>query len=209
MSGEFKEWKPDSPCDNRVWEFTRGYRVRDAGKHENQEQFRAFQFYLNCGGQRTIVSTAEFMDVVPQTISNWAKTYNWDKRCVAWDKKQLALALKDHNKMERSRHRKAIQDFRESNEQQARQMMDVSNDLMGIIQKRIIKAEAEGEDIPMHLISGLMRAAANISDSGRQAWATSLGVTELMQVVDQELEEVQVEVMDPEHDEAFDIPVEE
>ena len=88
-------------------------------------------------------------------------------------------------------------------------MMETSADLMAIIQKRIIKAEAEGEDIPMGLISGLMRAAANISDSGRQSWATALGVGQLMAVVDQELEEVQVQVMDESEDEAYDIPVEE
>ena len=68
-------------------------------------------------------------------------------------------------------------------------MMDVSNDLMNIIQRRIAKAEEEDENIPMGLLSGLMRAASQISDTGRQAWATSLGVSELMQVVDQELEE--------------------
>jgi hypothetical protein len=80
---------------------------------------------------------------------------------------------------------------------------------MRIIQKRIIEAEAEGEKIPMGLVSGLMRAAANISDSGRQSWATALGVGQLMQVVDQELEEVQVEIMDEADDEAYQIPVEE
>ena len=88
-------------------------------------------------------------------------------------------------------------------------MMDVSGDLMNIIQKRIIKAEAEGEDIPMGLLSGLMRAAANISDSGRQSWATALGVGQLMEVVDQELEEVQVEVLEDEVDEAYEIPLDE
>lgn len=88
-------------------------------------------------------------------------------------------------------------------------MMEVSADLMAIIQKRIIQADAEGENIPMGLVSGLMRAAANISDSGRQSWATALGVGQLMQVVDQELEEVQVEIMDEEEDEAYDIPIEE
>ena len=88
-------------------------------------------------------------------------------------------------------------------------MMETSADLMNIIQKRILKAEAEGEDIPMGLISGLMRAAANISDSGRQSWATALGVGQLMQVVDQELEEVQVEILEEADDEAYDIPVEE
>ena len=88
-------------------------------------------------------------------------------------------------------------------------MMEVSADLMAIIQKRIIQADAEGENIPMGLLSGLMRAAANISDSGRQSWATALGVGQLMQVVDQELEEVQVEIMDEDQDEAYDIPIEE
>ena len=88
-------------------------------------------------------------------------------------------------------------------------MMETSADLMAIIRKRIIEAEVEGEKIPMGLISGLMRAAANISDSGRQSWATALGVGQLMTVVEQELEEVQVEVMDEEEDEAYDIPVEE
>ena len=55
----------------------------------------------------------------------------------------------------------------------------------------------------------MVMAAANISDSGRQSWATALGVGQLMQVVDQELEEVQVEILNEEDDEAYDIPVEE
>ena len=61
----------------------------------------------------------------------------------------------------------------------------------------------------MGLLSGLMRAAANISDTGRQSWATSLGVGQLMSVVDQELEEVQVEIIDEEVDEAYNIPLDE
>ena len=88
-------------------------------------------------------------------------------------------------------------------------MMEVSGDLMGIIQKRLIQAEAEGENIPMGLISGLMRAAANISDSGRQSWATALGVGQLMEVVETELEEVQVQVLEESDDEAYDIPLDE
>ena len=84
-------------------------------------------------------------------------------------------------------------------------MMDVSNDLMNIIQRRIAKAEEADENIPMGLLSGLMRAASQISDTGRQAWATSLGVSELMQVVDAELEEAaNVEEVD-----VYEIPLDE
>ena len=205
----WKEWKPDKPRDHRIWEYKRGYKVNDVGRHESSEQFRAFQFYLNSGGNRSVPATANLAEVAENTIYNWMNKYNWEKRAAAWDKQQLTMTFKEANKTERSKHRKAIQEFRQANEDQAKLMMDVSEDLMKIIQKRILKAEAEGEDIPMGLVSGLMRAAANISESGRQAWATSLGVTELMQVVDQELEEVQVEVLDGDYDEALDIPVEE
>jgi hypothetical protein len=58
----------------------------------------------------------------------------------------------------------------------------------------------------MALVSGLMRAAANISEQGRQAWATSLGVTELMQVVESELEQVNVEDVT---EDIYEIPLDE
>lgn len=208
MTAEFKEAKPPyNP--GPIWAFQRGYKVNEAGRHENEEQYRAFQFYLNSGGSRTLESTAEFSNRQAETISVWGKKYKWDRRCASYDKKQMAMTFKEASKMERGQQRKAIQEFRVANEEQARQMMDVSSDLMAIIQSRIAKAQAEGEDIPMALVSGLIRAAANISDSGRQSWATSLGITQLMEVVDQELEEVQVEILDESQDEAYDIPLDE
>jgi len=207
-AAEFKEWKAEV-APGPIWNHTRGYRVNEAGRHESAEQYRAFQFYLNNGSNRSFADTAEFMNMGEAALRNWAKKYNWDRRCAAFDKKQITLAFKEANKLERNRQRQAIRDFRQANEDQAKLMMDVSSDLMNIVQKRIAKAEMEDENIPMGLLSGLMRAAANISDSGRQAWATSLGVDQLMSVVDQELEEVQVEVLDPEYDEALDIPIEE
>ena len=121
----------------------------------------------------------------------------------------MQLVFKESQKLERKRQRQAIDDFRQSNEDQARQMMNVSTDIVRLMQKRLAQAEAEGESIPMGLVSGLLRAASNMSDSGRQAWATSLGVGQLMDVVDQELEEVQVEVLEEDKDEAYNIPLDE
>ena len=208
MTAEWKEAKPPyNP--GPIWVFQRGYKVNEAGRHENQEQFRAFQFYLNSGNHRDMAQTAEYMDLTPATMSSWAKKYKWDRRCAAFDKKEITLAFQESNKLERKRQRQAISDFRQANEDQARQMMDVSNDLISMIQKRVEKANEEGEDIPLHLVSGLLRAAANMSDSGRQAWATSLGVGQLMEVVDNELEEVQVDVMNEDVDEAYIIPLDE
>ena len=205
--GDFKEWKPDVKRDRNIWEFQRGYHVYAAGQHESNDQFNAFQLYLH--GKRSLSAVAEENGSKHETISKWAKKYQWERRAAAWDTKQMALAVRDANKIERKRQRDSIEEYRRANEDQAKMMMEVSADLMAIIQKRIIQADAEGENIPMGLVSGLMRAAANISDSGRQSWATALGVGQLMQVVDQELEEVQVEIMDEAEDEAYDIPIEE
>ena len=211
MSSDPNSWKEAKPPYNPgpIWNYQRGYKVNEAGRHENEQEFRGFSFYLNSGVHRSFTDTAEFMGVNPLTIGRWADRYNWDRRCAAYDKKQMAIVFKEANKLQRQQHRHAINEFRQANEEQAKLMMEVSSDLMNIVQKRIAKAEAEDENIPMGLLSGLMRAAANISDSGRQAWATSLGVSELMQVVEQEIEEVQVEVMSEEADEAYDIPVDE
>lgn len=201
----FPEVKAKRAHDNRIWEYQRGYRVQQAGRHEDEKGFRAFQFYLNSGAARSLAGTAEACGNSAGTVAKWYDTYNWGKRCAAYDKLQMAITFKEANAVERNRHRKNIQEFRQSNEDQARMMMDVSSDLMNIVQKRIQKAEENDEEIPMALLSGLMRAASNISDSGRQAWATSLGVTELMQVVDQELEEIaEVEEAD-----IYEIPLDE
>ena len=202
-----KEWKPEVKRDRNMWEFQRGYHVYAAGQHENNDQFNAFQVFLH--GKRSWEAVSEETGHSTTAISKWAKKYEWERRAASWDTKKMALAVKEANKIERKRQRDSIEEYRKANEEQAKMMMETSADLMNIIQKRIIKAEAEGENIPMGLISGLMRAAANISDSGRQSWASALGVGQLMAVVDQELEEVQVEIMDEDVDEAYQIPLDE
>ena len=201
----WKEAKAQNAYNRNIWEFQRGYNVNQAGRHEDEKAFRAFQHYLNSGGARSFQNTAEACGNSSVSVAKWYDTYNWAKRCAAWDKRQMAITFSEANKAERQRHRKSIQQFRKANEEQARMMMDVSNDLMNIIQRRIEKAEEQDENIPMGLLSGLMRAASQISDSGRQAWATSLGVSELMQVVDQELEEAaSIEEVD-----VYEIPLDE
>lgn len=206
MAGEWKEWKPEIKRGPNLWEFQRGYRADDAGRHESNDQYNAFQVFLH--GRRNYEAVSEETGHSSASIAKWAKKYNWDKRAARYDSREMALAMRDVNKLERKRQRESIEEYRKANEDQAKMMMETSADLMSIIQKRIIKAEAEGEDIPMGLISGLMRAAANISDSGRQSWATALGVGQLMTVVDQELEEVQIEILEESDDEAYNIPVE-
>jgi len=184
------------------YDFRRGYEIRSRfGKHESADQYSAFQHFLHMGGQRDYESVAEFAHVDPKTIKNWAKKYNWQKRAAQWDKEQVALTWKDAEKIREQKHKRSIVEFRDASERQARMMMEISEDLLGVLTKRVKDAQDSGEEVPLPLVSGLLRATANITEQSRQAWASALGVEDMLQLVEQELERVEVEEVDGDEDE--------
>ena len=101
MTGEWKEWKPELKRGPNIWEFQRGYRASDAGRHENNDQFNAFQVFLH--GKRNIAAVSEETGHSPDALGKWAKKYNWDKRAARYDSKEMALAMRDA--IERKRQR--------------------------------------------------------------------------------------------------------
>ena len=111
MSGEWKEWKPEVKRDRNIWEFQRGYHVNDAGRHENNDQFNAFQIYLHGKRSLTAVCRGEW-EASPTPSRKWAKKYQWERRAAAWDTKQMAMAVREANKMERKRQRDSIEEYR-------------------------------------------------------------------------------------------------
>tara|TARA_Y100000004_G_C8670583_1_gene309079 strand:- start:96 stop:512 length:417 start_codon:yes stop_codon:yes gene_type:complete len=129
-------------------------------------------------------------------VSAWSKKYNWDKRIAQWDKEQIALVYKETEKIREKKHKQSIMEFRDASERQARMMMDVSEDLLEVLTRRVKQAQQEGEDVPLPLVAGLLRATANITEQSRQAWASALGVEDMLQLVEQELERVEVEEID-------------
>ena len=159
-----------------------------------------FQHFLHMGGQRDYESVAKFAKVDRQTIKNWAKKYNWEKRAAQWDKEQVALTWKDAEKLREQKHKRSIVEFRDASERQARMMMEISEDLLGVLTKRVKDAQDSGEEVPLPLVSGLLRATANITEQSRQAWASALGVEDMLQLVEQELERVTVEEVEEDED---------
>ena len=79
-------------------------------------------------------------------------------------------------------------------------MMEISEDLLGVLTKRVKDAQDSGEEVPLPLVSGLLRATANITEQSRQAWASALGVEDMLQLVEQELERVTVEEIEEDED---------
>ena len=179
------------------YDFRRGYELPPRyGKHESAEQFRAFQEYMHMGPKRSLKTIANTYDKTYDTVSAWSKKYNWDKRIAQWDKEQIALVYKETEKIREKKHKQSIMEFRDASERQARMMMDVSEDLLEVLTRRVKQAQQQGEDVPLPLVAGLLRATANITEQSRQAWASALGVEDMLQLVEQELERVEVEEID-------------
>lgn len=153
------------------------------------------------GGSRSLEAIARMTNVDGTTARAWAKKYNWEKRAAQWDKEQVALQWRDAEKLREQRHKKSIVEFRDASERQARMMMEISEDLLSVLTKRVKDAQDRGEDVPLALVSGLLRATANITEQSRQAWASALGVEDMLVLVEQELERVNVEEIDEDYDE--------
>ena len=204
---EWREAKPPKTEPGPIYNFRRGYSLKNSGIHESSDQYAAFQQYLLLKGTRTYTELSSVTGHGSAAVSKWSNLFNWEKRAAEWDKKQLAIVWKEAEKFHENTHKKAIVEFRESSERQARMMARVSEDLLRVLGKRIQKAENEGEDVPLPLVSGLLRAAANISEQSRQSWANALGINEMLDMVEAEMEKVSVEEVTDVN--AYDIPIDE
>ena len=179
------------------YDFRRGYTVPPKfGKHENAEQFRAFQEYMHMGPARSYQAVSDLTGKSVESVKTLARKYQWEKRAAQWDKEQVALTWKDADKIRERRHKKSIMEFRDASERQARMMMDVSEDLLQVLTNRVKQANQTGEDVPLALVAGLLRATANITEQSRQSWAAALGVEDMLTLVEQELEKVEVTEID-------------
>lgn len=208
MPGLSKEWneaKPPRGEPGPIYNFRRGYNVNKAGSHESSDQYAAFQKYLLLQGKRNLSELEAITNFCVPTLSRWMDQYAWEYRAAEYDKRQMAIVWKEAEKFQRNTHKEAIIEFRQSSERQAKMMAKVSEDLLRVLGRRVQKAEEEGEDVPMSLVSGLLRAAASISEQSRQSWSNALGINEMLEMVESEMERVSVEeVVDTD---AYNIPI--
>jgi hypothetical protein len=190
-----------------IYNFRRGYNINQAGIHENADQHACFQQFLRLQGNRNMQALSELVEHKPNTLSSWSEKFCWQKRAAVWDKDQLAVVWKEADKLNKNKHKEAIVEFRENSERQAKIMANVSEGLLRVLQKRIEDAEIKGEEVPMNLVSGLLRAAVNVQEQSRQSWATSLGINEMLDMIENEVNNV--EVKDVTDTEAYSIPLDE
>lgn len=202
-----EEWKPPKGDPGPTYNFRRGYDVKHAKRHETADQFNAFQKYLTLQ-PRKMSNLCEIVGKGETTLKSWAKKYKWEQRAAAYDKDQMAIVWKSAQKLQRNTHKDAIVHFQQTSERHALQMAEVAENILRITQDRIKQAEETGEEIPMSLVSGLLRSATGLSDQSRQAWANALGINEMMQMVEQEIEKAEVQDITDTED-PYDIPLDE
>jgi hypothetical protein len=203
----WKEAKPPPRPPGPIYNFRRGYELSKSKRHETANDYAVFQQYMHIKGTRSFVELQRLTGKSLGYISRASRDFNWQKRAAEYDKRQLAIVYKRVDKLTENAHKQAIIEFRESSEKQARMMARVSEDILRVIGKRIAKAEEEDEEIPMQLVAGLLRSAANISEQSRQAWANALGVNEMLEMVEAEMDRVNVE--DITEVDAYEIPLDE
>lgn len=205
---EFREAKPPPRTPGPIYNFRRGYKVARAGQHESADQYAAFQLYVQLAGKRSLQRVAEERGHSPATVVKWAHKFQWERRAAAWDKQQMALAMRETENDKRNQHKQSIVEFRNAAERQARMMSRVSEDLVRVLGKRIAKAEENDEEIPISLVGGLLRAAAGLNEQSRESWGAALGVNELLSVVEEEVEKVRIEELN-ESEDPYEFEIEE
>lgn len=203
-----EEWKPPKGAPGPIYGFRRGYNVNKAGKHENSEHFSVFQKYLMLQGDRNFNDLARLTGKSSQTLIRWSKRWCWQHRAASYDKDQTAIVWKEAEKLQRNAHKEAVIRFQQTSERHAVSMANVAENILRITNERIAQAEANNEEIPLNLISGLLRSASSLSEQSRQSWANSLGVSEMMNMVEQEIERAEVQDV-TDLDDAYDIPLDE
>ena len=77
---------------------------------------------------------------------------------------------------------------------------------MRVLGKKIADAEDKGEEIPMNLVAGLLKAATSVAEQSKQQWANALGINEMVEMVEQEMEKVHVEELT---EDDYEIPLDE
>lgn len=207
MTSDWPEAQRPKGEPGPIFGFRRGYKVDEAGRHESADQYNVFQHYMRMQGERNLTTLSEIAGYSVPTLHKWSQIFQWERRAAAYDKKQMAIVWKQVEKQQKNSHKQAIVEFREKSEKSARLMSKVSDDLVRLISKRLEQAEDEGEEIPLSMVANLLRAAAGISEQSRQSWASALGVSEMLSIVESEIKEA--DVTDVTDVDAYDIPLDE
>lgn len=155
---------------------------------ESAKAFEAFTIYLELGPDRSTAKVAEMLGCTPNNVKQWAKRNNWVDRSAAFDADRVRERFKAIREEREEKHREDLIRFSIEQENRAIGLADAGDLLLTLVMAKL-NAMVEGDVlIQEDNIDKLLRVVATLGETSANLKAAALGVDELVNLVDQELE---------------------
>ena len=170
-----------------IYNHNKGPKKYGAGR-ESPQGFEAFTAYLQLGRQRTIKKAAEVAGIALTTCKDLAKRFCWTERAAQFDADQMKARFEEVRRERETRHREEINKFRERQANRAIAMGDLADLMLDMTTDKLTAMRAAGEHISEQSIAQVARTVASLADMSMQIQATALGIDDLNEALDAEME---------------------
>lgn len=179
---------PVAKKEQKIYDHNAGPKKKGA-KIETPEGYEAFIAYLELGRDRTFDKAAKIVGIAFTTARDLAHRFSWTERAAAYDADQMRDRFKEVKKEREAKHRETINKFREQQHQRALAMGDLADLMLDMTTEKLNAMRAAGEHISEQSISNVARTVASLADMSMQIQATALGIDDLNDALDAELDD--------------------
>ena len=159
-------------------------------RNESPAAFRNFTCFCELGPElRTSRRVAEITGVDPRTCEKQSAKYKWLSRAAEYDAHQVRVQFAAVKAQREHQQREKIVAFRNEQERRAHAMGDLADLMMDLTADKLQQMRAAGELPSEQQIANLAKTVASLSDMAMQLKATALGVDDLVDALDTELDD--------------------
>lgn len=179
-SQPFAQYTPDAILNSNTL-FAKSYAHMQGGAtSETQKEFHIFNFYLNCGGGRSIPYVAATFNLQESRLHTIAKKNYWKERASDYDIDLLQEKLKLEQESRAIEHKKRLEEYRLQQEFLGRNLSANAAKLAALSQKTLDEYLQEERKLDIRDIPSILNSAAKIAEVGKNLQSGALGVEQLL-----------------------------
>ena len=179
-SQPFAQYTPDAILNSNTL-FVKSYAHMQGGAtSETQKEFHIFNFYLNCGGGRSIPYVAATFNLQESRLHTIAKKNYWKERASDYDIDLLQEKLKLEQESRAIEHKKRLEEYRLQQEFLGRNLSANAAKLAALSQKTLDEYLQEERKLDIRDIPSILNSAAKIAEVGKNLQSGALGVEQLL-----------------------------
>lgn len=169
--------------------------------NESPIEFDLFQKYLNLGVTRSVSNLYNYLNVnidassslgtVPsgprisvQKLRKISQLNNWQERALDYDHDNYTLELLEAEKSKEIEHKAKLEAYRAKQEFLGQLASRNAAMLLKLISNKVENILLEGEDLTLEQLKPLGDLAAKLAETGKNISSESLGVNELLELLD-------------------------